>query len=191
MSTLITTTAQIGTIKDAGGNATAMTIDSSGRVSQPARPSWLLLGIPNNIGSQGVVIWGQQSHTPGTQSQLNGGCAYDASNGIITVPKTGLYHMDINFRWRTGSSSEVFMMLQGSTDNFTSTIYSHAADSSNGYFIAQEFHDHGTEWITTHWSGLVNLTANEKLRVKQSTSLTLTVPSNDSNGGQWSAFFVG
>ena len=31
MSTLITTTAQIGTIKDAGGNATAMTINSSGK----------------------------------------------------------------------------------------------------------------------------------------------------------------
>tara|TARA_B100001057_G_scaffold489459_1_gene575768 strand:- start:39 stop:566 length:528 start_codon:yes stop_codon:yes gene_type:complete len=35
MSTLITTTAQIGTIKDAGGNATAMTIDSSGKVNAP------------------------------------------------------------------------------------------------------------------------------------------------------------
>ena len=31
MSTLITTTAQIGTIKDAAGNANAMTIDSGGR----------------------------------------------------------------------------------------------------------------------------------------------------------------
>ena len=34
MSTLVTTTAQIGTIKDAGGNATSMTIDSSGVISQ-------------------------------------------------------------------------------------------------------------------------------------------------------------
>ena len=33
MSTLITSTAQIGTIKDAAGNATAMSIDSSGRPS--------------------------------------------------------------------------------------------------------------------------------------------------------------
>ena len=33
MSTLITTTAQIGTIKDAGGNATAMTIASSGDIT--------------------------------------------------------------------------------------------------------------------------------------------------------------
>jgi len=38
MSTLITTTAQIGTIKDAGGNQTAMTIDSSGRVLMPEVP---------------------------------------------------------------------------------------------------------------------------------------------------------
>ena len=178
------------TIKDQAGT-TAINIDSSGRVSQPSRPSWLLLGIPNNIGSQGVVIWGQGSHTPGTQSQLNGGCAYDASNGIITIPKTGLYHMSIVFKWRAGASDEVFMNLQGSTDNFTSTIYSHGADSSNGYIIAQEFHDHGIEWMTNTWNGLLNLNANEKIRLKQSTSLTLEVPTADSNGGQWSGFFVG
>ena len=33
MSTLITTTAQIGTIKDAGGNQTAMTVDAAGNVT--------------------------------------------------------------------------------------------------------------------------------------------------------------
>ena len=38
MSTLITTTAQIGTIKDAGGNNTAMTIDSAGRIKAPQTP---------------------------------------------------------------------------------------------------------------------------------------------------------
>ena len=36
MSTLVTTTAQIGTIKDAGGNATSMTIDSSGVITHAA-----------------------------------------------------------------------------------------------------------------------------------------------------------
>ena len=36
MSTLVTTTAQIGTIKDAGGNNTAMTIDSSGVITHTA-----------------------------------------------------------------------------------------------------------------------------------------------------------
>lgn len=35
MSTLITTTAQIGTIKDAGGNNTAMTINNSGNIAMP------------------------------------------------------------------------------------------------------------------------------------------------------------
>ena len=40
MSTLIATTVQSGTIKDAGGNTTAMTIDSSGRVLTPARPAF-------------------------------------------------------------------------------------------------------------------------------------------------------
>ena len=99
--------------------------------------------------------------------------------------------MSIVFKWRAGASDELFMRLEGSTDNFTSTIYTHGATSSNGYIIAQEFHDHGVQWLTNTWSGLVNLNANEKLRLKQSTSLTLEVPTNDSNGGHWSGFFVG
>ena len=120
-----------------------------------------------------------------------GGLLSSDTYGFGGLYDAGLYQMSIVFNWRTSASSELFMNLQGSTDNFTSTIYSHGASSSNGYIIAQEFHDHGTEWLTTTWSGLINLNANEKIRLKQSTSLTLTVPTDDSNGGQWSGFYIG
>ena len=80
------------------GGTTGLTLDSSGVVSQPARPSFILLGIPNDIASQGTVVWGQSSFTPGTQSQTNGGFSYDSSNGYLTVPKTGLYQINIVFK---------------------------------------------------------------------------------------------
>ena len=167
----------------------AMTIDSSGIVSKPATPSWILLGIPNNIGSQAVVGWGQQSYNPGTQSQTNGGVTFSGSE-TIQVPKAGLYQINFVFKWRAAASSEIYMLLQGSTDNF-STSYAHGADSNNGYIIIQEYHDHGTEWMTNSWTGLINCTANEYLRVKQSSSVAITVPNNAANGGMWSGYYIG
>ena len=190
MSTLVTSTAQIGTIKDAGGNATAMTIDSSGVVSQPARPSFILLGIPNNIASQATVVWGQSSFTPGTQSQLNGGFAYDASNGYLTVPKTGLYQINIVMKIRAAASAELYFNLEGSTDNFSSN-HSYFANSSNGYIWIHEFPQTTAGWQTVTIAGVTNLIANEKLRVRQYTSVAVTVPGDDHNGGYWTGFYIG
>jgi len=185
----MTSTLKVQNIAHTGGT-TGLTLDSSGVVSQPARPSFILLGIPNDIGSQATVIWGQSSFTPGTQSQLNGGFAYDASNGYLTVPKTGLYQLNIVMKVRTPASSEVYFKLEGSTDNF-STNYSYFANSSNGYIWIHEFPQTTAGWQTVTIAGVTNLTANEKLRVKQHTSLSVTVPGDDHNGGYWTGFYIG
>jgi len=203
MSTLIANTLQgINTIKyDA--STTAINIDSSGVVSHPARPSWLLLGIPasntNQIASDSTIIWGEASFNPGTQSQTNGGCTYNTGNGQITIPKTGLYHIDVTLRVRWAADSELSVYLEGSTDNF-STSYYHASDSSSagGRIILQISHPttghaSGNQWNTLHWSGLVNLNNNEKLRVAINVEGggNLETLNNDSQGGQWSGFFIG
>ena len=172
------------------GGTTAMTVDSSGVVSQPTRPSFILLGIPNDIASQETVVWGQSSFTPGTQSQLNGGFAYDASNGYLTVPKTGLYQLNIVMKVRAPASSEVYFNLEGSSDNF-STNHCYFANSSNGYIWIHEMPQTTAGWQTVTIAGVTNLTANEKLRVKQHTSLSVTVPGDDHNGGYWTGFYIG
>ena len=87
MSTLVTTTAQIGTIKDATGNATAMTIDSTGRVSQPNKPAFHVFRntASGGAGVNGVVAWNNAKINVGTMTNL--------STGITTIPVTGLYHL--------------------------------------------------------------------------------------------------
>ena len=172
------------------GGTTGLTLDSSGVVSQPARPSFILLGIPNDIASQGKVVWGQSSFTPGTQSQLNGGFAYDASNGYLTVPKTGLYQINIVFKIRAEASAELYFNLEGSTDNFSSN-HKYFADSANGYIFIHEFPQVQMGWQTITIAGVTNLIATEKLRVKQATSFVVTVPGDDDNGGYWSGFYIG
>ena len=172
------------------GGTTGLTLDSSGVVSQPARPSFILLGIPNDIARQGTVVWGQSSFTPGTQSQTNGGFSYDSSNGYLTVPKTGLYQINIVFKVRAAASAEVYFNLEGSTDNFSSN-HKYFADSANGYIFIHEFPQVQMGWQTITIAGVTNLIANEKLRVKQATSVSLDVPGDDDNGGYWSGFYIG
>ena len=184
------------------GGTTAMTVDSSGRVSQPAKPSWLLLGIPaNNTASDSTIIWGEASFNPGTQSQTNGGCTYNTGNGQITIPKTGLYHIDVTLRVRWSADSELGVYLEGSTDNFSSNIYNHASDGpggTGGRIILQISHPttghaSGNQWNTLQWSGLVNLNVNEKIRIKiiVEGGGDLETLANDAQGGQWSGFFIG
>jgi len=109
MSTLITTTAQIGTIKDAGGNATGMTIDSSGRVGKPNLP------------------YGQASSSAKTSSSnivnLNshvvsgGGMTVDTTNNRIIVPFTGIYQIGFTELTDVAAYTEIIMRKNGSNIN--------------------------------------------------------------------------
>tara|TARA_Y100000114_G_scaffold155494_1_gene179817 strand:+ start:1134 stop:1706 length:573 start_codon:yes stop_codon:yes gene_type:complete len=174
---------------------TGLTIDSAGRVSQPARPSWLLVGIPaNNTSSGNPIIFGEASFNPGTQSQTNGGCTYNNTNGQMTIPKTGLYHIDVHLMSRIDANEEVNVYLQGSTDNFA-TSYNHAGSASTaGGRIMLQYNGGFTSsgWQNLHYGGLLNLNANEKIRIYVTlTGGTLEHTTNDNDGGMWSGYYIG
>ena len=96
MSTLITTTAQIGTIKDAGGNATAMTIDSAGRVTQPAKPAACFSYAGSDIAGAAIIPLN-------TQTILQGGMTM--SSNAITLPVSGVYSIGFYHLANTASSN--------------------------------------------------------------------------------------
>jgi len=88
MSTLITSTAQIGTIKDAGGNNTAISIDSAGRVLNPNAVGWFVYknAIQVASGANEVVTW--------QGVRLNQGSGFQTSGGNVNkfvAPVHGLY----------------------------------------------------------------------------------------------------
>ena len=108
MSTLVTTTAQIGTIKDAGGNANAITIDSSGRVTLPQR----------------VAFQGKKGDTQTLSANTSTNITFDVTdlshsawNGTtFTAPVAGLYRLFINGHKQTADANpmELAIYLNGS-----------------------------------------------------------------------------
>ena len=114
MSTLITTTAQIGTIKDAGGNQTGMTIDSSGRVVQPNKPAFhiRLQSVANVDFTSGVDLAGTTYFQSSTLEE-QGGSNFNISNGRFVAPVTGFYFFHFAGRFDNFSGSYLYVTLEG------------------------------------------------------------------------------
>jgi len=77
-------------------NTTAMTVDSTGRILTPARPSFFVRGNDGwkDHGSTRVVFF--KTSTQAVEIISNVGSHFDASTGRFTVPVTGLYQFNVS-----------------------------------------------------------------------------------------------
>ena len=121
MSTLITNTAQIGTIKDAGGNANAMTINNAGNVT-----------IPNPLtASSGVVHGGYeliQSKVSTAHNGLASGSAIEFSN--VFSSNYIKYKVIVGWYLHAGDSGEnvEFRFMTGTNTQQTAGQYRYSID---------------------------------------------------------------
>jgi len=181
MSTLITSTAQIGTIKDAGGNETAMTIDNSGRVLKPVIPSWrVCLTASQNITTAGGagtdILWNDTSSAD--FNFLAGGCTL--SSGVITVPVDGLYQCNASVRFdNVGSSSYLIMRIL--KNNSQTAQQEHYNIIGNG---------HSTDYQNINGSDIYQCVAGDTLRVSAMTSADSNWDVNI-NGSKFSGYLIG
>ena len=76
------TNLEVSNIKDSTGTNTAMTVDSSGRVSKGVQVFWVL-GFSNNNQREGTMVFDTQ------HKMVN--CSYNTSTGQVTVPVAGIY----------------------------------------------------------------------------------------------------
>ena len=92
----------VSTIKEGvAGSNTAMTIDTTGRILQPAKPSFFAHGSTGtwqSVSSGGVV-------TELDSTDHNIGSCYDTSNGKFTCPVTGVYCFQFNLYIKQTSNS--------------------------------------------------------------------------------------
>ena len=87
-------TLKVGTIQDHTNSNNALLIDSSGRVTEPAKP-YLFAG---NAGGQNVTPTGFTGVIPYDTILGNSGISLNTSTFKFTVPVTGLYNISAQLR---------------------------------------------------------------------------------------------
>ena len=149
MSTLIATTLQgINTIKY-DTSTTAMTIDSSGRVSRSVIPAWRVGLNSNQTHSSNSSFDVTFDKTSGDGNFIQGGCTI--SSGIVTVPITGIYQVSANIRMNNVNANYIELYLRVNASG-TDRLY---AIEGNPY---EPYH-------SICVSGALSLNANDNVKV--------------------------
>ena len=182
MSTLITTTAQIGTIKDAGGNNTAMTIDSTGRILTPARPFFRVGMTTSQTGltNHNVIF---------DTVKQNIGNYYNVSNGRFTAPISGTYQFNHSILLQSVATSD---------DGITVHYYKNDTDDSNKWMFDRA---DGTDangysgsggYLNSRGAGAMQLSAGDYVTVLVYASGAVGVHGNSQHSwSQWCGYLIG
>ena len=138
MSTLITTTAQIGTIKDAGGNANAMTISSGGVISQPNNPCFHVgKNADQTLNDGTVTVITFESVTDGGESGviINRGGLFASNKFTVTSTTTGMYYFYTSlFVNSSVDASDTYVYFRKNGSQQMQTGYPNLYTSSGAYF---------------------------------------------------------
>lgn len=161
---------------------TAATIDSSGKFL-PKMPAWNQIGIPSAPSGNGAIIW----NSGNTGSFAKHGCTYSSSTGAITVPVAGLYMVHFNIICReTSQGSNVQLKITTSTDG--GTTFSAKSDALYSLLEGAEV---ANMWRTLPKTIILDLAANEQVRIENANTNTWDVPSDDHTAGNFSGYLIG
>ena len=108
------------------GDTTAMTIDSTGRILQPAKPAFRAKSSSTTTFGTNTDIVFDDVTTSGCGLHNVGG-HYNTSNGIFTVPIDGLYFFQFQVYQNSSTDTEVILYL-GSTELGTARNFSDGAN---------------------------------------------------------------
>ena len=140
----MTSILKVDSIQNSAGTA-AMTIDSSGRILQPAKPAILCMGNNgNNVSVGDFTVLPPANYETTTNGFAQGGMTYNNTNGEITVPVDGVYS------------------IYGQIYNNTSSTSGRIIISVNGTDVALGHMDTG-QLSTVSTQIILNLSANNKI----------------------------
>lgn len=133
----------VASIRATNGTA-AMTIDSSGRVLQPAKPAFNAYRSAGDITEVSLIVWDQVT--------LNIGNCYNSTDGKFTAPIDGTYF----FSWFASKTATGFT-------NFGTRLYLNGSGSANVWSYADglstnNFSEQGV-------STLLSLSANDYVQI--------------------------
>lgn len=159
----MTVPATAGTILAA--DPTKLSVDSSGRLLHPARPSCLARGTSGNVQQpttgDGSVLSSLLTEVSGSFGIHNIGNHYNTSNGIFTVPITGLYLCTGHIRWETG---------QFTMNNYIRTfVHVSGASHSGNAFVLHQISGQNeafTSYMDQNVGGVLYLQAGDEITLR-------------------------
>lgn len=108
------TNLEVANIKDSTGTNTAMTVDSSGRVTTPQRPAFFARGQSNVAAVQqinGLTINSNNRIAVFSSIDINVGNAFNNTTGKFTVPVAGMYQVMFHIGYKASSSDYTEVQL--------------------------------------------------------------------------------
>lgn len=168
MGTLIVSTVQTQNIK-ADADTTAMTINAAGSVLKPELPFWRLRGpTPGNesTAALGTVLF--SAHVIGDST--GGGVTH--TSGVVTVPTTGLYQINVHVNARSENASYTHTGL---------SVQVNGADIDVRNYAEADVY---TRWRDVSFSSIVPLNANDTIKVINN----YTTHSINIDGTSWTGF---
>ena len=168
-------TLKVGTIQDHENSITAMTIDSVGRVRQPAKP---VFRAEKRASNQGSITTTKITFE---HEAFDIGSNYDTSNSRFTAPVTGVYFFQSQLRMagdaQTLDYGKVMLYINGShnTDLFQFNVRANYMNNSH-----------------VNGSCLIQLTANDYAEIYAELSGSNATIHAHSTGGRtyWSGMLV-
>jgi len=171
-------TLKVGTIQDHANSNTAITIDSSGRVTQPAKPAFRAF-LSSNISNGNYTSAAASDFVFDSESYDIGG-NYNTSNGKFTAPIAGLYHFNANM-YGSGFGSGVAW----------ASVYIFV----NGTQVSRTINDpEGGNYAFPQITDNLQLTAGQEVTIRLGVSGDTTVTLSGSSDGSitnFSGFLIG
>lgn len=166
----------VGTIRDAAGTNTAMTIDSTGRILTPARPAFSMRRIGTAGGINGVIQF--------NSTIFNTGNYYDTTNHYFKAPVTGLYCFMLN---AFACSSN------GGTTTGTIIVDFETSSDASTWDIAREYYAYTniTSYLPAHTSFITEMTANDYIRVNVSNLYLYQYATADEGTPHFQGYLIG
>ena len=157
---------KVGTIQDHQNSNTAMTIDSSGRVLQPAKP---LANVSYTADDMGAHTTNNDKILVFNVAEINQGNHYNTSNGKFTCPVTGIY--------------QVTAYAQDGSSSFAGAMYLQVNVNGTQYGALSGSYTNAPSHAGSHISKLVSCTAGQEITISYYSS-------NGLNSGYVGATFM-
>ena len=146
------TNLEVTTIKDKTNSNTAMSIDTSGRVTTPTRPAFhARLSGTGATGVQGSLVFNEEDFDIGSN--------YDTSNGRFTAPIAGIYYFAFDALVANSSGAAL------PANNYTRVRF--LKNGSSGLFSQFSYNFSGSaQFNTINRIDCIQLSANDYIQVQ-------------------------